>query len=76
MAVSSQSVPKRGMIQKPDTSGLLQRVIDARLIVQEAYQIGLNEIRVGVPLPYGVTQPISLYTPYIFYIITPYTPYI
>ena len=33
-----------GMIQKPDTSGLLQRVINARLIVQEAYQIGLNEI--------------------------------
>lgn len=32
------------MIRKPDTSGLLQRVINARLIVQEAYQIGLNEI--------------------------------
>ena len=33
-----------GMLQKPDTSGLLERVINARLIVQEAYQIGLNEI--------------------------------
>lgn len=33
-----------GMIRKPDTSGLLERVINAKLIVQEARQIGLDEL--------------------------------
>jgi|GEM_PF-655495 len=33
-----------GMIRKPDTSGLLERVINAKLIVQEARAIGLDEL--------------------------------